>query len=132
MAHKGKFGWYPCDWATYQKLKKLNMVYDKALRSKARWDCWNRKEPQNRVSRVKLKDSSGRVVGYGVSVPLKEPEVCPIFCVKIGNLVKMVDLPIYQDYCRARYPVLGEEGVSGLSMSLELIEKLHNILKNNI
>jgi hypothetical protein len=31
MVHEGKYGYYPCDWDIYHKLKELNMAYTKAL-----------------------------------------------------------------------------------------------------
>ncbi len=148
MKQQGKYGWYPCDWATYQKLKQLNMAYDKALQDKARWERWDRKEPQNRVSRARLRDSAGNIVGYAAPVPLAEPEVCPIFCKKVVKNVKwgkkgqyykdgkdetfveMVKLPIYEDYRKARYPVT-EEQVLALSLSLDLINSFHDKLAEN-
>lgn len=138
---KGKYGYYPCDWTTYQKLKKLNMAYSKALSSKSRWDAWDRKEPQNRVIRAKIRNSNGQVVGYQAGVPLPEPEICPVFCRKVVKSVKwgkkggfypngkdetfveMVDLPIYKDYRLARYPAPTEE-VCGLSLKLVEIDDL--------
>jgi hypothetical protein len=148
MRNQGKYGWYPCDIDTYRKLKKLNMAYTKAQHEKAAWDRWDRKEPQNRVMRGKLKNSSGQVVGYQAPLPMPEPELTSIFCKKVVRNVKwgkkgqfykdgkdetyveLTDLPIYQDYRNARYPVAGEEGVSEFSSSkLDLINELHAKLK---
>lgn len=146
MKQQGKYGWYPCDWDTYKKLKALNMAYDKALREKAAWERWDRKEPQNRVSRVKLKNSAGEVVGYAAPVPQPEPELTSIFCKKVVKNVKwgkkggyykdgkdetFVELyqpPIFPDYWKARYPVAGEEGVSPLSLKLDAINELYSKL----
>jgi len=146
MKQEGKYGWYPCDVETYHKLKALNMAFTKALHEKAAWDRWDRKEPQNRVIRAKLKNSAGQIVGYAVAVPQPEPALTSIFCKKVIKNVKwgkkgqyykdgkdetfaeLVDLPIYADYRKARYPVAGEEGVDGLSMKLELINELYGNL----
>lgn len=146
MRQQGKYGWYPCDWATYKKLKALNMNYDKALHEKARWERWDRKEPQNRVVRAKLKDSNGNVVGYAAPIPQAEPEITSIFLKKVvkkvnfdkkGNYHKngidqtfaeLTDLPIFNDYWKARYPVAGEEGVDSLSMKLDEINELYSRL----
>ena len=148
MRQQGKYGWYPCDIETYHKLKKLNMAFNKALHEKAAWERWDRKEPQNRVIRAKLKDSTGRVVGYQASIPMPEPELTSIFCKKVVKRVQwgkkggffkdgidethieLSDLPIYQDYCNARYPVAGEEGVSSLKMNMEIINELHGKIIN--
>ncbi len=144
MNEKGKYGWYPCDWETYRKLKALNMDYDKALHQKAAWDRWDRKEPQNRVMRAKLKDNNGKVVGYAAPVPLPEPALTSLFCKKVVKNVKwgkkgqyykdgkdetfveMVTMPIFEDYWKARYPVAGEEGVSPLSLKLDVIKELYD------
>ena len=149
MKQQGKYGWYPCDWATYQKLKALNMDYNKALHEKAAWERWDRKEPQNRVVRAKLKDSKGNVVGYAAPVPQKEPAITSIFLKKVVKrvqwgkkgqyykdgkdeiFVELTDLPIFEDYWKARYPVAGEEGVSPLSLKLDLINELHGKLSTN-
>lgn len=145
MKQQGKYGWYPCDWATYQKLKKLNMAYDKALHEKACWERWDRKEPQNRVVRNKLKDLAGRVVGYAAPTPLPEPELTSIFCKKVvrkvqfdkkGNyhkdgveetFVEVEKMSIYEDYRKARFPST-EDNVGSLSLKSELIDELHNKL----
>jgi hypothetical protein len=146
MRQQGKYGWYPCDWATYRKLKALNIDYDKALHEKARWERWERKEPQNRVVRAKLKDSKGNVVGYAAAIPQTEPEITSIFLTKVvrktqwkngkyykdgidETVVELTSLPIFEDYWKSRYPVAGEEGVSSLSMNLDLINELYNKLK---
>lgn len=148
MKQQGKWGYYPCDWETYRKLKELNMAYTKAMHEKAAWERWDRKEPQNRVIRGKLKNSSGQVVGYQAPLPMPEPELTSIFCKKVvkkviwgkkgqyykdgkeETFVELTDLPIYEDYRKARYPVVEEEGVTGLSMKLDLINELHGKLVN--
>lgn len=144
---QGKYGWYPCDRETYHKLKKLNMAWNKALHAKARWERWDRKEPQNRVIRNKIRNSNGRVVGYQAPVPMPEPAVSPIFCNKIlknvkidkkGNyhkdgkietFIEMIGLSIYEDYRKARYPVATEAECTSLSMSLSEIDELYSKLQ---
>jgi hypothetical protein len=122
---KGKYGYYPCNYEMYKKLKRLNLLYFDAMKSKNKWERWYKKDPHNRVTRQKLRDSSGRVVGYEAPLPVAEPEVCPIFCKKItyssfrdkkGNyhkdgvdLVKIEMQPdVFNWYCRARYPAVTE------------------------
>ena len=142
-AHQGKFGWYPCDWATYRKLKALNLVYFKALQGKKRWERWERKDPKNRTIRGKLKDSAGRVVGYKAPLPMPEPEICPIFCEKIVTKVNfcknginitevarvVIEDSLYDDYRNARYPKATKEEVQPLSLNLDTINQLYNKLK---
>lgn len=128
---EGKYGFYPCDWQTYYKLKIINMAYNKALHNKAIWDRWYRKQPQNRVIRAKLRDSNGRVVGYKISKPLPEPKVCSVFCKKVDNKVEIIDFPIYTDYRKARYPVKAEEACEGLSLRMDIINELFEKVKND-
>lgn len=140
--HQGKYGWYPCDRETYHKLKKLNMAWNKALHEKSRWERWDRKEPQNRVIRSKIRNSAGQVVGYQAAVPMPEPEIGNLFCQKVVKNVKftkkgqyfkdgidetsveMVGLAIYENYRKARYPVATEGECLELSLTLEEIDDL--------
>lgn len=141
--YQGRWGFYPCDWETYRKLKELNKALTKARHQKAAWERWNRKMPHNRVMRAKLKDSSGRTVGYAAPVPMPEPELCPLFCEKYTKKVQwdrqhvyhkngveetfvdLTTLPIEQDYRLARYPAPAEEACSPLSLKVDEINELY-------
>lgn len=140
--HEGKYGFYPCTWETYQKLKVINVAYNRAKHDLAIWQRWERKDPHNRVARPKVKDAEGRVVGYGKDIVLPEPEVSSVFCEatikkydKNGRYVKeglpdykLKDYRIEEDYRRARYPVQAEEAVEFLSMSMETIDWLYQAI----
>ncbi len=73
--HQSRFGYHPCDRETFAKLKELNKLYTKALHQKAAFERWERKEPHNRVSRTKLRDSDGQTVGYGAPQEVPEPKL---------------------------------------------------------
>ena len=77
--HKSRFGYHACDYATYQKVRKLNSLYCEAQKKFAAWQRWNNKEPQNRVIRKKIRDSKGHVVGYQAPVPMPEPPMDSTF-----------------------------------------------------
>ncbi len=79
QVHQGRWGFYPCDYETYQKLKELHKWYYEAVRKWADWCRWERKEPQNRVIRRKIKDEKGQTIGREVVGPRPEPVVCPHF-----------------------------------------------------
>lgn len=145
--HKGKFGWYPCDITTYHKLKAINLAFDQAVHKMKAWERWERKDPNNRVSRKKLKDSTGRVVGYGVAEPITEPDICSVFCNKVVRKVNWdkngtyykdgiertfveCGASFYEDYRKARYPIENEADCQKLSRSLEEIDKLYLLIKN--
>src|SRR5579862_210432 len=77
------WGFHPCDYATYRKLKLLNLVYERAVCLAHAWDRWHRKEPHNRICRRRLRDEQGRTIGYAEPVPLAEPPLCPVFSRKV-------------------------------------------------
>jgi hypothetical protein len=140
---KGRYGWYPCDWETFKKLKELNKALTKARHQKAAWERWYRKMPHNRVMRTKLKDSNGRTVGYAAPVPMPEPKLCPLFCEKYTKKVQwdkhhvyhkggveetfvdLTTLPIEKDYRLARYPAPAEEACEPLSLQADVINELY-------
>lgn len=147
MAKQGKFGWYPCDIETYHKLKAINFAFDQAVHKMKAWERWDRKDVKNRVVRKKLKDSTGRVVGYGLAEPMPEPPLCPIFfkkAVKLVNFqngvyykagiektfVEMSQGSVYDDYRKARYPVSTEAEVQSFNISLEKINELYLAIKH--
>lgn len=78
-AHQSRWGFHPCDRETSRKLRFLNRAYQSALAKAAAWRRWERKAAHNRVARPRVRDASGRVVGYGPPVPLGEPGLCPVF-----------------------------------------------------
>jgi hypothetical protein len=63
--HKSKWGYHPCDYATFLKLKKLNYRLLVAKRKAAAWHRWDRKATHNRKG--------------------KEPTIDEVFAVKKGK-----------------------------------------------
>jgi hypothetical protein len=49
----------------------------------AAWRRWNAKAPHNRVSRQRVRDAAGRVVGYTQPVPVPEPPLPAVACRKL-------------------------------------------------
>lgn len=47
-AVKGRWGWYPCDYQTYLKLKEIKKRYWESVYADARYKRWERKLPKNR------------------------------------------------------------------------------------
>lgn len=138
--NQGKYGFYPCNHATYLKLKELNKHVTKALSQCANWYRWARKAPHNRVNRIR---KTGVVIG-----PRLEPTVNPLFFTKkeyethlsrngeyFKNKIKEETLEstgfislIMCDYRNARYPVQDSKDVESLDLSLEKIDELLNML----
>jgi len=141
--YQSRWGFHPCDYSTYRKLKFLHSVYQKAVRLAQAWKRWKRKDPHNRVMRRRLRNSKGQTISYEQPVPLAEPRICPIFSHKVlekchvdkkGNVFrdgfmeeKVVtdDLGIAENYAAARRPgkVLSE--VRPLRVSVEVIDALY-------
>lgn len=80
--YRSRWGFHPCDYATYRKLKLLNRVHERAVRLAHSWDRWHRKDPHNRVCRRRIRDDQGRTIGYAEPVPIPEPPLCSVFCRK--------------------------------------------------
>src|SRR5262249_51541295 len=120
---QSRWGFHPCDYPTYRKLKLLNQVYLQAIRLAHTWARWKRKDPHNRTIRRRIRNDQGETVGYEPPVPLPEPRLCPVFSRKVvekrstdkrgsfsreGFLEEMVvteHLWVPADYASARKPV---------------------------
>lgn len=84
-AHRSRWGFHPCSWAVCSKLNLLNKLYWTWRRKLAALERWNRKEPQNRVRRVRGPKTTyvrdGKVYGVKGRVvrvePLPQPVVPP-------------------------------------------------------
>jgi hypothetical protein len=79
QAYQSRWGYHPCDYATFLQLKELNQYYQRALRRFAAWKRWSRKQPQNRVIRSRRRNDQGQVIGKEVLGPRPEPALCPVF-----------------------------------------------------
>lgn len=117
---QGKYGFYTCDYETYQKLRKLYGFYIKSRTMDKAHDRWARKEPQNRVLKQVLRDDKNRRIGYRVVLdesgkPIYRPEP-PLFNVPINHLVE-------SDYRNARKPKATPEEVKPLQMTLSSIDQ---------
>lgn len=119
---KGRWGFHPCSYELYRKLKRLNLLAFAALRRAAQHERWERKDPQNRRIFVGCK---------GYDKPIKKREVS-----KINRVYKpwpepvlapidrdMVDL-IAADYRNARTPVAEESQVKPLILNEQRIDSL--------
>lgn len=139
--HKGRWGFYPCSYETYRKLKELNKLYTKALHQLADWKRWYRKQPQNRVFRCPKRNEDGHVIGWNTK-PRPEPELHPLFLIKEKYLEHWFDGVYYKsgismdrvnlskhhindDYYKARFPKQDKESVKPLSINLQMIDELY-------
>jgi hypothetical protein len=141
-AVQSRWGFHPCDYATFRLLKKLHGFYWRALCQHAAWQRWARKKPHNRLIQRKVRDDEGQVVGREVVGPMTEPKLCPVFHVKDqvvshldddgkylrqGRLIDRVTLcdhGIPEAYRSARRPQPQADLVSPLRLSADEIRRL--------
>ena len=118
-AFESRWGYHPCPYDVYRKLKDLHRWYWFCVYDFHRWNRWQRKQPQNRVG--------------------PEPGFCPLFVEDVpwykpcrrGDDThykvypkKLVDFDIVELYRRARMP--SPEPVALLDpVLLKRIETLH-------
>jgi hypothetical protein len=142
MVHRSRWGFHPCDYATFLLLKKLNVLCERARRQFAAWQRWHRKMPHNRVVRRKVVDADGRRIGREVVGQMPEPPLPELFCtvrhvrtywsqdgrpLKEGRLVEEMcfdDRGIPEAYRSARRPVLSEADVQPLRLDTEEVRRL--------
>ena len=136
--HEGKYGFYPCNYENYQKIRRLYGYYLLALSRAADMTRWSRKQPQNRVLRRWIKDQQGRRCGCQIIGPRPQPEAVPIFTEKtkrkswsgldLGEQISIINSHIEQNYRSARYPVQRAEDVIPLTLTEAEIDSMLAIL----
>jgi hypothetical protein len=97
---KSRWGYYPCDYAAFLRLKKLNSLYEKALHQLAAWQRWHRKKPHNRVERTKIRNARGRIIGHQTGNIIEEPDTANPLLRKVEKVV-----PIYEGNTRTTVTV---------------------------
>jgi hypothetical protein len=105
-SHKSRWGYHPCDYETFLKLKKLKKYYWMTVYRNAQWKRWNAKLPHNRVIKRK-----GIVISQMI-----EPLVCSVMLSKNSERV-------LEDFENARMPQANPESVKPLRMPLEWIDE---------
>ncbi len=143
LMFQSRWGFHPCDYPTYRKLKFLNQVYLRATRLAHAWARWQRKAPHNRVVRRRIRNEIGQTIGFEPPVPLPEPRICSVFSQKViehrhldrcGNFSRE-GFPVEKvvtdgswipaDYASARKPIAEEAKVKPLHHSIEELEALY-------
>ena len=95
MAFRSRWGYHPCNYETYRKLRKLHKAYWEGRRLLAKWHRWKAKRPHNRT----------------------RPE--PV----VPDVVKQVCASsIVHEFQSARHPVAEPEQVRKLGIKLDQID----------
>lgn len=113
---KSKYGFHPCDYQTFRKLKAIHKWYWKALRDIADWERWSRKLPKNRVIRRWIRDKYGRKIGFEIVGSKPEPKCCPFFARHNHEWI--------EDYQIARRP-RPKDDVKPLHHTVDQIEQMY-------
>lgn len=113
--HRTRFGYVPCDFETFKKIKKTNCIFMHHLSVLGKLKRYNRKEPQNRVVRTPKRNEEGQIIGYTKRKITCPPEPCLLF--ETNPFIPMI-------YERARRPMATPEMVPIIPMSIESIDKL--------
>lgn len=129
--HKSRWGYHPCDYQTFLLIRKIHKAYRKAQRQGGSLKRWLRKQPQNRVSYPRERDSFGRWVRNKCAdpTPVPRPEVNAAFVNVVnhswlGDYVTVNDAGIVNDYINARTPRANRDSVVPLKLSRARIEEL--------
>lgn len=125
--YESRWGYHPCSYGTYHKLKVLHKRYWQTVHAFHEWLRWNRKEPQNRVIRRWFRDSNGNKIGSEVVDERPAPKYCPHF---LRNQRRwLYDHGIVEAYQQARMPVRQDQ-VCPLKMTEKEINKLYEQVEN--
>jgi hypothetical protein len=110
IAHQGKYGFHPCNYEDFKKIKLLHKHYWIARKRAAAYERYLRKQPQNRL--IRKKD------GLALAKPLPMPQ--PFFPNVYAQILKKPIVPLYQ---QARHPQPTSDQVKMLLISIIQVEE---------
>lgn len=126
--NRSRWGFHPCSFEEFRDLRRLWRLVLARRKQVAAWRRWNAKLPHNRVTRQRVRDAAGRVVGYTRPVPVPEPPLPAVACRKLtrpsGRVAVELAGPsgadlrrLQEAYRLARRPRANAEEVEPLSAS---------------
>lgn len=119
--HKGRWGYYPCSYETYLKLKRLNHFLMLSRIQTARWFRWGRKAEHNRTGE---QPNVPPVFFYSDNLSFYEKNFSWTNHDKIVRSKKELMRSIEQDYANARYPKQTADEVTSLELRSERIDSM--------
>lgn len=117
---QGRWGYYPCDHATFLKLKELNKFATKAIRQAAARLRWMRKKPDaDGVRRYwkAVRNAQGQRIGY------EAEKVARPIPPATNNLLLLADR-IARNYRLSRFPKATAEEVQPLDLGVNEISAM--------
>lgn len=128
---QSRWGYHPCDYETFKKLKLISKAYRKAIVMVSRWKRWKRKDPKNRVIRQKIRNDMGQVIGYEQPTPMPEPKICTVFTTLTPpepnnqhRYLITTGSEWLSEYSQARKPQLSPSAVKPLLYPTTIIENM--------
>ena len=122
-----RFGFVPCDYEHYKKLRRLQYLYLLSRKADAAHERWSRKAPQNRVERRWIRNQQGQKVKRIAVGPLAQPKGgLEMFNKRYGTSWSSPTLgeQVVADYRNAKYPKSSAVEVGQVILSAEEIFKL--------
>jgi hypothetical protein len=98
QSFQSRWGYHPCDFPTFLKLKRIHKVFWVGLRKLAAWERWHRKLPHNRVLVRWERDAAGRKTRRVVIGTWPEPVVPEVL-----RAICRGGYPVLEDYHNARH-----------------------------
>jgi hypothetical protein len=115
--YQSRWGFHPCDYPTFLKLKRIHKAYWKGLCILAAWQRWSRKLPHNRVIVHWNRDAGGRKINRVIVGPSPEPVVAPIY-----REICRFQFGIPAEFQKARHG-RPEDQVTPLGIPLDVIDR---------
>jgi len=116
---QGRWGFYPCSYELFTKLKRLNKLALLALRKLAEHERWSRKKPHNRliyIGCLEVREPIKKRMVPKLSRQYK-PWLEPILAPIDGEMIRIID----NDYRNARIPVADASKVRSLVLNEQRI-----------
>jgi hypothetical protein len=111
--YRTRWGYVPCDYETYQKIKRLRYLFLQGLIADAKWHRYNCKQPQNRVLRIPIRNAEGQKIGYEVKKIVRPPDGWN--CSSNFHIERL--------YRAAKYPQPTPEDVPAVNFDIEQLDK---------
>ncbi len=124
--HMSKFGFHPCSYEVYLKLKELKKLFWLAAYQYGAWRRWERKEPQNRFYWNNLHGSREGASKERSDRPILEPLRCPVWqpLCRWDSNARLNDKGLLEAYEAARMPQKNATDVKPLGLTVEEIDAL--------